>query len=318
MDYQIQEKKKSIKKVLLVLTIISFALSVLGNLCILYFQINYMNSIEDPRIFAMVYGNEVTFWIKWVVTVLISYLLPFFMALYISQFYGTEKGRKILPFLFVAFMVNILWGYLGSYILNNSILLADDFNIYLCLDFSAFVMFLLAMIFAFKGKLKRIFVIIGVAVFLTAWTLDVYFFLRNFWAYIYGQSLMSKLYFLSGLFNFVSSLIWYIALLIFGIKGEYPNPKLDKDPDDEYYKESQDIPEDSYYAPAQEEYQGYQEYHSYEYSEPQVAYEPTPEPPRAQELTSEQKLIFLREQYKSGIISEEEYLSKMTEVVKTL
>ena len=99
-------------------------------------------------------------------------------------------------------------------------------------------------------------------------------------------------------------------------------------------KEPQAMPEDTYCAPYQEEYQRYQEYQnyqayqSYEYSEPQVAYqptpepqvvyEPTPEPPRAQELTSEQKLIFLREQYKSGIISEEEYLAQMTEVVKTL
>ena len=52
--------------------------------------------------------------------------------------------------------------------------------------------------------------------------------------------------------------------------------------------------------------------------EPQVAQEFAAEPQVARALTPEQELVALREQFELGIISEEEYLSRRAEVVKTL
>ena len=317
-------KKKKPPKSLIILTIVSLICYVLGGL---YEIIPSLSGLEDA----------------WIVKGLVISLIPdicdtipvVLMLIYLWKFYNPDDTKKMLPYVFLGIVIaNVilciclgvsLESFIGNALFCSPIIAA----------------FIVATVGAFKGKLNKVFIIIGTSIILLKQLILTYNLLKNnfnFFTYIRYFDADSRLYYIC---SFVSNICLYSGCILFCIVMILLCVKKKK-----VAQQPQDVPEDTSYAPYQEEYQGYQEsedyqeyqgyqeyhnyqeYQSYEYSapqvaqefapEPQVAQEPTSEPLKTPELTSEQMLIFLREQYKSGIISEEEYLAKMAEVVKTL
>ena len=302
MEGIVEKKKKSLKTILLVLTIVSLVCYVLGGL---YEIIPNLSGLEDA----------------WIVQHLVISLIPdicdtipvVLMLIYLWKFYNPDDTKKMLPYVFLGIAIaNVIWCICLGISLESFIS-----NALFCSPIIA--AFIVATVGAFKGKLNKVFIIIGTSIILLKQLILTYNLLKNnfnFFTYIRYFDVDSRLYYIcllmSNICLYSGCVLFCIVMILLCVKKK----KVAQQP--------QTAPEDTHYMPYEEEYQSYQasqdyqQYQSYEYSEPQLAYEPTPEPPRAQELTSEQKLIFLREQYKSGIISEEEYLAQMTEVVKTL
>ena len=301
MDYQIEKRKKPLKTILLVLTIVSIVAFFVSKMAYFDFLSDTMGGFSGDILITVVFWGFIQ----------VSPLLMLLIC--VIMLHKTEKEKTLLSFVFVALVMQILFGYLLNIALDDYYFIIT--NIYFYLEvFGIVPSFVVAMIYGVKGKLNKVFIIIGCSIALLMCSISLFAncfnMFKNFRDVIHYFDIF-YLYITNVCFA-LSFLLLYLVIFLLVVTNKNAA------------KEPQSMPEDTYCAPYQEEYQRYQEYQnyqayqSYEYSEPQVAYEPTPEPPRAQELTSEQMLIFLREQYKSGIISEEEYLAKMAEVVKTL
>ena len=168
MDYIAEKKKKSLKPLFLVLTIVSITALFVSKIA--YFEICLFTS-DDLIMFAL--------WLKGFVDFFPSVML----LICVIMLHKTEKEKTLLSFVFVALVMQILFGYLLDIALDNYYYFTT--NIYFYLDVFCIVpSFVVAMIYGVKGKLNKVFIIIGCSIAFLTYSISLFAhcfnMLRNF------------------------------------------------------------------------------------------------------------------------------------------
>ena len=198
MGYQIEKRKKPLKIILLVLTIVS----------IVAFFVSKMAYFE--------------FWGVTMTTVFWSFIQvsPLLMLLiYVIVSNKTEKGKKLISFVFMVIVSSTLLPYLYDALYWGNFYFTD--GIYFYLDVFVIVpSFVVAMIYGFKGKLNKVFIIIGCSI---AFLSDSYALLENF-----NDMMHNARYFFSPSYNLsmsniyfcLSFMLFYVVVFILGITAK--------------------------------------------------------------------------------------------------
>jgi hypothetical protein len=185
MDYIVEEKKKSLKPLFLVLTIVS----------LVFYTFSRIGLISLYRSFG-------THFLNICLNMLPSffYLCPFVILLiYILTSYNTEKGKKLISFVFMVIVSSTLFPYLYEALYLGNFYFTD--GIYFYLDVFVIVpSFVVAMIYGFKGKLNKVFIIIGSSMAFLSYSMSL---LENF------NMMHNARYFFSPSYNLSMSNIYF-------------------------------------------------------------------------------------------------------------